>query len=210
MQLWQTGKFLNMTEDLSSIEQLISLYPWYQGARVQLILKLAEISKETAREKLRESFSFVPFPEWIAAKIESLEITGKRSETDKVIQSQIKQAQRIFVVGGDYFSREELESVNSGSEANEDAPSIPVEAAKTLERERAVKRDVAKKEVDPLIFYTETLAQIYTEQECWREALDVYSKLILLYPEKSVYFANLVSDIKLKMSSAKENNIKKL
>lgn len=210
MQQWQTGKFLNMTEDLSSIEQLISLYPWYQGARVQLILKLAEISKETAREKLRESFSFVPFPEWIAAKIESLEITGKRSETDKVIQSQIKQAQRIFVVGGDYFSREELESVNNGREANEDAPSIPVEAAKTLERERAVKRDLAKKEVDPLIFYTETLAQIYTEQECWREALDVYSKLILLYPEKSVYFANLVSDIKLKMSSVKENNIKKL
>lgn len=206
----QTGKLLSMAEDFSSIEQLISLYPWYQGARVQLILKLAEISKETAREKLRESFSFVPFPEWIAAKIESFEVTGKRSDTDKVIQSQIKQAQRIFVVGGDYFSREELESVNNDKEASEGVPAIPVEAAKTLERERAVKREGAKKEVDPLIFYTETLAQIYTEQECWREALDVYSKLILLYPEKSVYFANLVSDIKLKMSSVKENNIKKL
>ena len=199
-----------MTEDLSSIEQLISIYPWYQGARVELILKLAEISKETAREKLRESFSFVPFPEWIATKIEGIESAKKRSENDKVIQSQIQQAKKIFVVGGDYFSREELESVNNDNEAREDSPANPIEAARSLERERAVKRDGANIGVDPLIFYTETLAQIYTQQECWREALDVYSKLILLYPEKSVYFASLVNDIKLKMSSSRENNIKNL
>lgn len=199
-----------MTKDLSSIEQLISIYPWYQGARVELILKLAEISKETAREKLRESFSFVPFPEWIATKIEGVENTKKRTENDKVIQSQIQQAKKIFVVGGDYFSREELESVNNENEAKADSPAIPVEAARSLERERAVKKDGANSGVDPLIFYTETLAQIYTQQECWREALDVYSKLILLYPEKSVYFASLVNDIKLKISSSKENNIKNL
>lgn len=199
-----------MTKDLSSIEQLISIYPWYQGARVELILKLAEISKETAREKLRESFSFVPFPEWIATKIEGVENTKKRTENDKVIQSQIQQAKKIFVVGGDYFSREELESVNNENEAKADSPAIPVEAARSLERERAVKRDGANSGVDPLIFYAETLAQIYTQQECWREALDVYSKLILLYPEKSVYFASLVNDIKLKISSSKENNIKNL
>ncbi len=199
-----------MTKDLSSIEQLISIYPWYQGARVELILKLAEISKETAREKLRESFSFVPFPEWIATKIEGVENTKKRTENDKVIQSQIQQAKKIFVVGGDYFSREELESVNNENEAKADSPAIPLEAARSLERERAVKRDGANSVVDPLIFYTETLAQIYTQQECWREALDVYSKLILLYPEKSVYFASLVNDIKLKISSSKENNIKNL
>ena len=199
-----------MTKDLSSIEQLISIYPWYQGARVELILKLAEISKETAREKLRESFSFLPFPEWIATKIEGVENTKKRTENDKVIQSQIQQAKKIFVVGGDYFSREELESVNNENEAKADSPAIPLEAARSLERERAVKRDGANSVVDPLIFYTETLAQIYTQQECWREALDVYSKLILLYPEKSVYFASLVNDIKLKISSSKENNIKNL
>ena len=187
-----------MTKDLSSIEQLISIYPWYQGARVELILKLAEISKETAREKLRESFSFVPFPEWIATKIEGIENTKKRTENDKVIQSQIQQAKKIFVVGGDYFSREELESVNNENEAKADSPAIPVEAARSLERERAVKRDGANSVVDPLIFYTETLAQIYTQQECWREALDVYSKLILLYPEKSVYFATLIEEIKQK------------
>ena len=199
-----------MTKDLSSIEQLISIYPWYQGARVELILKLAEISKETAREKLRESFSFVPFTELIATKIEGVENTKKRTENDKVIQSQIQQAKKIFVVGGDYFSREELESVNNENEAKADSPAIPLEAARSLERERAVKRDGANSVVDPLIFYTETLAQIYTQQECWREALDVYSKLILLYPEKSVYFASLVNDIKLKISSSKENNIKNL
>lgn len=63
----------------------------------------------------------------------------KTYRNDKVIQSQIQQAKKIFVVGGDYFSREELESVNNENEAKADSPAIPVEAARSLERERAVK-----------------------------------------------------------------------
>lgn len=33
-------------------------------------------------------------------------------------------------------------------------------------------------------FYTETLATIYVEQGFYKRALDVYAKLILLFPEK--------------------------
>ena len=47
-------------------------------------------------------------------------------------------------------------------------------------------------------FYTETLARIYAEQGYYEEAIKVYAKLILLYPEKSAYFATLVNEVKSK------------
>ena len=43
--------------------------------------------------------------------------------------------------------------------------------------------------------YTETLAQIYAEQGYYEQAKNIYSKLILAYPEKSAYFASLIQKI---------------
>ena len=47
-------------------------------------------------------------------------------------------------------------------------------------------------------FCTETLAGIYLEQGYRQEALDIYSRLSLRYPEKSVYFAALIDEINKK------------
>jgi tetratricopeptide (TPR) repeat protein len=51
---------------------------------------------------------------------------------------------------------------------------------------------------DSLDFVTETLAKIYADQGYYDKAIEVYAKLILLYPEKSTYFATLVNEIKSK------------
>ena len=42
-------------------------------------------------------------------------------------------------------------------------------------------------------FYTEELAQIYEKQGLFEEARKIYIKLGLLYPKKSVYFAEIIS-----------------
>ena len=44
-------------------------------------------------------------------------------------------------------------------------------------------------------FCTETLAEIYAEQGYLDEAKQIYSKLSLRYPEKSVYFAALIEKL---------------
>ena len=44
-------------------------------------------------------------------------------------------------------------------------------------------------------FCTETLAQIYAEQGYNEQAKQIYSKLSLRYPEKSVYFASLIEKL---------------
>jgi hypothetical protein len=45
-------------------------------------------------------------------------------------------------------------------------------------------------------FMTETLAEIYLKQGYYYKALQVYEKLSLKYPEKSVYFATQIQNIK--------------
>ncbi|MCX6352611.1 MAG: hypothetical protein NTX03_12255 [Bacteroidetes bacterium] len=43
---------------------------------------------------------------------------------------------------------------------------------------------------------TETLAQIYLEQELYNKAIEVYQRLCLKFPEKNTYFAALIEEIK--------------
>ncbi|WP_432671967.1 tetratricopeptide repeat protein [Flavobacterium sp. SM2513] len=44
---------------------------------------------------------------------------------------------------------------------------------------------------------TETLAKVYLEQKKYQKAIQAYDILILKYPEKSTFFANRISDIKV-------------
>lgn len=45
---------------------------------------------------------------------------------------------------------------------------------------------------------TETLARVYTEQMLYPKAINVYKKLMLKFPEKSVYFASQIEQIEKK------------
>jgi tetratricopeptide (TPR) repeat protein len=65
-----------------------------------------------------------------------------------------------------------------------------------------------KKESEPKVFLepssqnnsylmTETLARVYLEQNKYDKAIQAYEILILKYPEKSSFFANRISDIKI-------------
>ena len=44
-------------------------------------------------------------------------------------------------------------------------------------------------------FCTETLARIYIDQGYYEQAKNIYSKLLLRYPEKNAYFAALIQKL---------------
>jgi hypothetical protein len=44
---------------------------------------------------------------------------------------------------------------------------------------------------------TETLARVYLEQKKYQKAIQAYEILILKYPEKSAFFAQYITDIKI-------------
>lgn len=52
-----------------------------------------------------------------------------------------------------------------------------------------------KSALDESGFVSETLARIYTEQGLFHKAIDTYKKLSLKFPEKSLYFADLIKQL---------------
>ena len=57
--------------------------------------------------------------------------------------------------------------------------------------------NVGRSTQDTSYLMTETLARVYLEQKKYSKAIQAYEILILKYPEKSVFFADRISDIKL-------------
>ena len=112
---------------------------------------------------------------------------------------------KVIIAGGDYFSRTDFVTIELDSEMPLDRfivekPSLL--RASITSRECPATFDQAEIDASELFddsgFYTETLARIYTSQGFYKRALDVYAKLILLYPEKSAYFATLGKELKTK------------
>lgn len=113
------------------------------------------------------------------------------------------------VVGSDYFSHNDFDSVELNGDNPVDNyisenPSLLKSTfiASSQEREPIIELDSAQTEglLDDISCYTETLAAIYSEQGYYKEALEVYSKLILLNPKKKSYFASLIEEVKRKKS----------
>lgn len=64
-------------------------------------------------------------------------------------------------------------------------------------KETTINTDIIEKSSqEPTHLMTETLARIYLEQKKYKKAIQAYEILILKYPEKSIFFANRIKDIK--------------
>jgi tetratricopeptide (TPR) repeat protein len=66
----------------------------------------------------------------------------------------------------------------------------------------AISKDAPAPEIKPFseettYLMTETLARVYLEQKKYTKAIQAYEILILKYPEKSSFFADRISDIKI-------------
>lgn len=122
-----------------------------------------------------------------------------------------------YVVGGDYFSKADIDSLENKQEnislnylkgagsATSGGSATPGSAAMqgsgSAAEGGAIAKDESSGEISLEIdspLCTETLASIYAQQGYYQQAIEIYSKLCLLYPEKSAYFATLVKEVKIK------------
>jgi hypothetical protein len=114
---------------------------------------------------------------------------------------------KFVLAGGDYFTKKDFEMIELDLTQPLDhfiaeKPTLLRSAIIGKGSKPVVINDTESAEsLDDEAFYTETLASIYIEQGFHKRALDVYAKLILLFPEKSSYFATLVKEIKNKYNT---------
>ena len=181
----------NLTlEELSGV---ISLYPWYGGARMELCRRMSGVGA-LSESQLAETGLHLGDR---GALSELLRAGQTVDCSDKDVhqlmqafmpeQPTLQPARKVYVVGGDYFSQDQYADVKSDGDGI-----FSKFAAKAREEGYA---EEVEAEPGKEGFCTETLAGIYLEQGYPQEAIDIYSRLSLRYPEKSVYFAALIEKI---------------
>ena len=203
MSVMETVSLKNNT--IAELEKLVESYPWFAAARKELFLRMSAMGEEYRRDALHRTVLYI-YPDYSAfreayvlssaAEVDEcvyeetvsvvstdagLSVTVPEAETEE--QTAGPERKRIYVVGGDYFMPDDLRDVQG-----QDLSSLDSSRKSQVSSDSSEFTDEA--------FYTETLARIYADQELYDRANEVYEKLILLYPEKSTYFAALKNDIK--------------
>ncbi|MBP5719937.1 MAG: hypothetical protein J6W82_02590 [Bacteroidales bacterium] len=188
-------KRLNMEELLG----VVNIYPWYAGAHMELCSRLAasgglgagQLSQAALYVSSRRLLSDLMRRKADYSDSQAGELLRRMNEPAAPEAPEApaevapaEAARRIFVVGGDYFSSTQYKEVRHADDnifsgfATSERDDVPAEAPE-----------------EAFDFCTETLAEIYAEQGYLDEAKQIYSKLSLRYPEKSVYFAALIEKL---------------
>ena len=183
--------------NLDELVGVVNLYPWFSGARKELCMRMSRMGADVWSEsQFAEAAMYLPSRRVLSDIIRSAKTQDwGDADVEAVIKSYIASDQkkqdvtspsrRVYAGAGDYFSQEDYDKVKK-SEDN-----VFSRYASKARQERQV-NPVAAPSFD---IVTETLAQIYAEQGYYEQAKDIYSKLILAYPEKNAYFAALIQKI---------------
>ena len=184
-------KSLNIDE----LTGLVNLYPWFGLARKELCARMAAISGNNwGEEQFADAALYVVSREKIFnifrdshkadySDKDALTLVKAYVETPKAEEGGYKRTVRV--VGGDFFSQDEYDSVKK------DGDDAFAHLKLSSESEKP-----SRSWEDPILgFCTETLAEIYADQGYFAEAKKIYSRLILRYPEKSAYFASLIEKL---------------
>ncbi len=204
--------------NLDELNGVVNLYPWFGGARKELCRRMSELGEGAwSDERYADAALYIGSRRIIAGlahkghKADYSDIQVKellRAYIDEGV-GEIKDEgapRRVIVVGGDYFSAQQYAAVKQdgdnafGSMAQEKPDSAVTRDSAVAGENATPKSPQGDEGISPQDslndFFTETLAQIYADQGYPEQAVQIYSRLSLRFPEKSAYFASLIEKLK--------------
>lgn len=152
--------------NFSELASMVNSYPWFAAARKELALRSGR-GEEAALYVCSRRLLKQECPAAQAGEQSIREVIGDAPK------------QKVIVIGGDYFSKEQYEAVQKEDEI--------IVAGKD--------RNAVREDGSFADYCTETLAKVYAEQGYTEQAKFIYSKLSLRYPEKNAYFAALIENL---------------
>ena len=184
--------------NLDELIGVVNLYPWFSGARKELCVRMSRMGVDIMEEsQCSDAALYIPSRRILSdIRRSSQAHVWKDDDVDEIIKSYISVPEqqeavpetpkrRVYAGAGDYFSQEDYDKVKRSDD------NVFSRYAR-----RAKENNHAEVQAEPIFdIFTETLAQIYAEQGYYEQAKDIYSKLILAYPEKNAYFAALIQKI---------------
>ncbi len=180
---------------VSELEQAIETYPWFTLARNEYFKRILRLGQENIADASKQIGIFVLSRSFICKTMNE-----RQTNDSQVAITPSETKPKYYVVGGDYFGKDDFEELEKSGGAYENISFNPISS--TLSNAGQSYDDIpSEPETDDSfkpddLPCTETLAGIYVDQGFYQKAIDVYSKLILLYPEKNIYFATLIEKIK--------------
>ncbi|HPV88412.1 MAG TPA: hypothetical protein PKU85_04285 [Bacteroidales bacterium] len=212
------------------LQDMVRQYPWFSLGHLLLFKSLCGLGGEACLSESEKTAAYVysrSRPYFILQ--ESIRIQEKQSEeefftldlTQEIEKEETPSpssvtvttseyvleapGERTFYPGADYFGKADMSALELDI-------TVPIDKfiSENPRFTQVLKRsgeniDTQGQDTPPVLddddFVTETLARIYAEQGYHKLAIACYGKLILLYPEKSAYFASLVQEIKQKTNN---------
>jgi tetratricopeptide (TPR) repeat protein len=182
------------SETIKNLTEVIDDFPYFQSARVLLLLNLYKEKHFRFEEELKTTAIFANDRRILKRHIDSM---------DKLARPVVLPDEDIEIVSEKKDKQEsEPEPISPGTNTKSDRPPVIDLIDEFIKNEPSITRsqsrffnpvEAAKTSiVDDENIVSETLAKIYYSQGKFEKAISIYKKLSLKYPEKSSYFAALI------------------
>ncbi len=181
---------------LESLAEVTARYPWFGVAQKLLCERLSGLGGDGAG-----TAQYIEAAMHVASRGKVLSLLRKDSVA---VRLPVEEKRPLPETGGTLSGESVREMHGSGFRGVGDYFSQAQYAKVKQSEDDSFRRfvssdaDVAVPEVESgfdMDFCTETLARIYAEQGYCQQAKEIYSKLILAYPEKNAYFAALIEKL---------------
>ncbi|MCQ2960463.1 MAG: hypothetical protein MJ198_09815 [Bacteroidales bacterium] len=210
---------------IEEIKETENIQPVKQESLADRILRECREKKEREAERLRslqkpaeQEASPMPETPVVEQQVKSVEPPsddlldfssfGEIQSTENAVTEEKKSSIGVIdfnvfqeVEQHDWFERSEkktndsaMDLINKFIENDPEMPKLQFSIGEYSENEKV--SDLSKTNSENQGCLTESMAKIYAKQHLFAKAIEIYEKLSLKYPEKSVYFANRISELK--------------